>query len=128
MPVVLSLIVLLVLSYCVVDVVMADAASVRYLPKGIWFVVVLVPLVGGIAWLVAGRPIAADRVPGGPGATGRPSPDHPAGRHHRSRGQTHPTDRRRNPRGPDDDPEFLDALQERIRREQGGSDGSDDRP
>jgi len=45
------------LVYCLIDCVQADADRVRNLAKGWWIVlIVLLPLVGGIAWLVAGRP------------------------------------------------------------------------
>lgn len=42
---------------CVVDVITARDDEVRHLPKWGWLVLVLLfPLVGSIAWLVAGRP------------------------------------------------------------------------
>ena len=45
------------LVYCLIDCVQTDSAQVRNLPKGWWIVLIIVmPLVGGIAWLVAGRP------------------------------------------------------------------------
>ena len=43
--------------YCVIDCVRTDEHTVRGLPKLVWvFVVLLFPLAGSIAWLVAGRP------------------------------------------------------------------------
>lgn len=52
--------------FCLVDVVVTDEASCRNLPKPAWLLLVLlVPLVGSIVWLVAGRP---ERVPGAPKA------------------------------------------------------------
>lgn len=43
--------------YCLVDVIGARDARVRNLPKVAWIVIVLLfPLVGSVAWLVAGRP------------------------------------------------------------------------
>ncbi len=43
--------------YCVVDVIGTRDDRVRHLPKVGWLVLVLLfPLVGSIAWLVAGRP------------------------------------------------------------------------
>jgi hypothetical protein len=64
-PGLLSLVVLLVWIYCVVDVVSTDDALVRNLPKVLWLVfVVLVPLVGSVAWLAAGRPRFAGVRPG----------------------------------------------------------------
>ncbi|HEV7908513.1 MAG TPA: PLDc N-terminal domain-containing protein [Pseudonocardiaceae bacterium] len=43
--------------FCIVDVIVTDEGSCRNLPKGLWFLLVLLlPLVGSIVWLVAGRP------------------------------------------------------------------------
>lgn len=89
--------------YCVLDVAMAEPSLVRNLPKLVWLVlVVIAPPVGGVAWLVAGRPTQAsfrpgstDRRPPGPGSHG---------------GRSRPA-----PRGPDDDPDFLRGLDERLR-------------
>lgn len=51
-PVVLALWV-----FCVIDVILAREGDVRHLPKWGWLVLVLLfPLVGSVAWLVAGRP------------------------------------------------------------------------
>jgi hypothetical protein len=72
--------------YAVVDCIQTDDSRVRNLPKVLWILLVLLfPLVGPIAWLVAGRP---------PGQ--RPG-----------RGQS---PQARPPRGPDDDPDFLRRL------------------
>lgn len=44
-------------AYCVVDVILRRPEDVRHLPKVAWLVLVLLfPLVGSVAWLVAGRP------------------------------------------------------------------------
>lgn len=46
--------------YCVIDVITRRPEDVRHLPKVAWMVLVLLfPLVGSIAWLVAGRPRSA---------------------------------------------------------------------
>lgn len=57
--------------YCVIDVISADHC--RNLPKTTWLLlVIMVPLVGSVAWLVAGRPVnetqwrPAPRTPGFP--------------------------------------------------------------
>ncbi|MDO9494716.1 MAG: PLDc N-terminal domain-containing protein [Nocardioides sp.] len=51
--------------YCLVDVIGTPERNVRNLPKVGWLLLVLLfPLVGSIAWLVAGRPQA--RVTSGP--------------------------------------------------------------
>ena len=45
------------LIFCLIDCVQTDADLVRNLPKVGWIVlIVLLPLVGGVAWLIAGRP------------------------------------------------------------------------
>lgn len=72
--------------YCAVDAVQSDTNRVRGLPKPVWMlVIVLLPLVGGLAWLIAGRP------------RGLLQPPPPSGRPPQ-------------PRGPDDDPDFLRGL------------------
>ena len=74
--------------YCVVDVVRSNGSDVRGLPKPLWVVVVLLaPLAGGAAWLLAGRP-RRTRLPG----TARLNPPRP------------------HVRGPDDDPDFLRTI------------------
>jgi hypothetical protein len=87
--------------YCVLDVVLSEPVLVRNLPKLVWLVLVLlVPLIGGIAWLVAGRPATAGGAPGSRVSRvprGRPRPRPPA------------------PRGPEDDPDFLRDLTDRLR-------------
>lgn len=46
--------------YCVIDVITRRPEDIRNLPKVAWLVLVLLfPLVGSIAWLVAGRPRSA---------------------------------------------------------------------
>jgi hypothetical protein len=72
--------------YCLVQVVQARADLVRTLPKWAWAVlIVLVPLLGSVAWLVLGRPQGQ-----------RPAPP------------PRPT----RPLAPDDDPDFLRRLRE----------------
>ncbi len=72
--------------YCLIDLWQADTARVRSLPKAVWaLLIVVVPLVGCVAWLVLGRPERMGR--GGPPSAGPGSP-----------------------RGPDDDPDFLRGL------------------
>jgi len=46
-----------VLVFCLIDCIQTDAALIRNLSKIAWIVlIVVIPVVGGIAWLVAGRP------------------------------------------------------------------------
>ncbi|WP_436493104.1 PLDc N-terminal domain-containing protein [Actinokineospora sp. HUAS TT18] len=61
--------------FCVVDVITTPELSCRNLPKMGWVLLVLLfPLVGSIAWLVAGRPQQAGRTYS---AYERPSPRFP---------------------------------------------------
>lgn len=84
----LPLILVLVLAiYCWVEIAQSDPRHVRQLPRGLWALLVFVPLVGPAAWLVYGRP----------NGTSAPPTPKPA---------------RRRPLAPDDDPDFL----RRIRR------------
>ena len=86
-------------------------ARVRALPKPLWLLlVVLVPFLGPLAWLLAGRPVAEGRGRASSGA------------------------RRTGTRAPDDDPEFLAALarsnrqRERERRQRERKDRPPDEP
>lgn len=85
------------LVFCLVDCIQTDSVLVRNLPKPAWvLLIVLLPLVGGIAWLVAGRPQR--------GAAARPVPwpsTATAG---------FPEDERPRSTAPDDDPELLAGL------------------
>ncbi len=93
LPVLLSLALTV---YCVVDAIQTEESRVRNLPKTAWVLVILIaPLVGPIAWLVAGRPEKQT----GPVAE----------RRRRWEDQQRQRDARR-PRGPDDDPDFLKGL------------------
>ncbi len=86
---ILGLVTVGVMIYALVDCWRSDDHEVRGLPRSLWFLVILVPLVGGIAWLVYGAP----------------------------RGPGSPAYRRSGPRvvAPDDDPEFLRALEQKAR-------------
>lgn len=78
--------------YAVVDCIQSDDAQVRGLPKLLWLLLILLfPIVGAIAWFIAGRPQRGTA--GGPG-----------------RGPGGPSHRPPPPRGPDDDPDFLRRL------------------
>jgi hypothetical protein len=76
------------LVYCWVEIVQSDPRQVRQLSRGLWAVIVLIPILGPVAWLVYGRPNGDEVV------------------------QTAPKPR---PRvvAPDDDPEFLRSLRRR---------------
>jgi hypothetical protein len=97
-----ALIELLLLVYCVLNVVTTPEDQVRNLPKLLWLaLVILLPLIGGIAWLVAGRP-QSGRPRGLPykGNAGRfPEYERPG---------------RAIAQNPDDDEAFLRGLRERA--------------
>ncbi len=85
--------------YAAVDCVQTPGQRVRGLPKTAWLaVVLLLPVAGPLAWLAAGRP----EPPWAP--KGRPGPGRGGVRPPGSRGPTRP------PKGPDDDPDFLNRL------------------
>lgn len=77
--------------YSLFDVVTTPEDEVRNVPKSVWILTVaLVPLLGGIIWLMRGRPRAV-REPW-PVPSAQPAP-----------------------KGPDDDPDFLRELDRRLR-------------
>ena len=79
--------------FCLIDCIQTPQIAVRNLPKWAWIVLILLfPLIGGVAWLVAGRPV--------PGARRQ---DYVSG---------YPEYRRdpAGPLGPDDDPAYLHEL------------------
>ena len=93
-----GLLVLALWIFCFIDVLLTAEGACRNLPKLAWvFLVLLLPLLGSIAWLVAGRPW--NRVPGTP----RPAAKQRAG------GSA--------PTNPDDDEEFLAGLRLRAEEE-----------
>ncbi|MGF7123978.1 hypothetical protein J2X34_004419 [Rhodococcus sp. BE178] len=53
----LGLIVMVLWIVCLVDVIVAEETAVRNIPKVGWAIIVLLlPLIGSVLWLVAGRP------------------------------------------------------------------------
>ena len=87
--------------YCVVTVLMTREDQIRHLPKVGWLVLVLLfPLVGGLAWVLVGR----DRQPARRSAYERPAPQFPEyDRRGRASGAT-----------PESDEEFLRRIRERA--------------
>ncbi|MFB7472314.1 PLD nuclease N-terminal domain-containing protein [Kitasatospora sp. NPDC056184] len=79
-----------------IDCLTTPEEEVKHLPKVVWVIIVLLfPLVGSIAWLVAGKRRGVRSAPaGGHGAGGPAYGRRPDGR----------------PLAPDDDPEFLASL------------------
>ena len=97
----LGLLELSLVVYCVLNVITTPEAQVRHLPKLLWLaLVVFLPIVGGIAWLVAGRPQGPARSLPYKGNLGTPVEyDRPG---------------RATACSPDDDAEFLRGLKERA--------------
>lgn len=80
-----------------ISCISADPDRIRGLPRAAWVVIILLfPLVGSITWFLAGRPATAGRSGSGTWLTGGP-------RHTSHR-----------PVAPDDDPDFLRSISERI--------------
>jgi len=86
MRVLVALITIGVTIYAFVDCLRSGDHEVRNLPRPLWLLITLVPLVGGLAWLTFGRPSSWQPVP----RAGRPL-------------------------APDDDPEFLQSLDRSFR-------------
>ncbi|AUY51212.1 PLD nuclease N-terminal domain-containing protein [Streptomyces sp. CB01881] len=79
-----------------IDCLTTPEEEVKHLPKVIWVIIVLLfPLVGSIAWLVAGKQRGALRTDGAGRTSGHPEYERP---------------RDGRPLAPDDDPEFLASL------------------
>ncbi|MEV6815159.1 PLD nuclease N-terminal domain-containing protein [Micromonospora sp. NPDC051296] len=96
---ILLFVVQVVLAVCaLISCLSAEEDDIRHLPRIAWVLIILFfPLVGSIAWFLAGR----ERKAGGNWATGtRPAERRPA-----------------RPVAPDDDPEFLRSIEERSRKE-----------
>ena len=96
--------------YAFIDCIQTPARSARSLPKGVWIlVIVLLPGLGGLAWLFLGRERAAGSVGGF--LSGRSAPT-----------------------APDDDPDFLRQLgdqtwsQKMKRNRERSSDPKQDEP
>jgi hypothetical protein len=84
--------------FCIFDVITSEPEHVRNLPKLVWLLIVIVlPDIGSIAWLVAGRPKGAAIYRG-------PAPSRPPR-----------TQRSSAPIGPEDSPHFLKSIDEQRR-------------
>ena len=120
--------------YCLTDAILTPAAECRGMSKSAWIAVITLTFIGGaVAWLIIREPVVKEPVREplrSPDASLAPvpHPDDRGGRYFR-RGQwtdaddavaRHPAGRARTsgaraPRGPDDDSEFLRALDRAIR-------------
>lgn len=86
--------------YCLVDLVTSPEDGIRHLPKMGWLlVVVLIPTIGALLWLFAGRPVGPDK----PAANTRYGEYDRPGRHIAA--------------NPDDDEAFLRGLRERAEQQ-----------
>jgi len=83
----LAAVALTLLVYALFDLIATPRDQVRGVPKPLWFVLILAPIVGPMAWLFYGHH-RVWRPPSG----GRPAP------------------RPYRPKGPDDDPDYLRGL------------------
>ncbi|MFV0459792.1 MAG: PLD nuclease N-terminal domain-containing protein [Actinomycetales bacterium] len=83
---------LALLVYCLVDCVQADERRIRILPRWAWvLIIIILPIAGGLGWLLAGRPVPGDVDDAGIRSMG--------------------------PLGPDDDPDFLNRIDEESERQ-----------
>lgn len=90
--------------FCLVDVITSREDGIRNLGKGLWIVIVLFfPLVGSIAWLVAGRPQESRPLTREPGAA-------PAFPEYERPGRMAAT-------SPEDDEAFLRQVRERAEQQ-----------
>jgi hypothetical protein len=98
-----SIAALVLVVYCLLNIITTPEDQIRNLPKLLWVVLVIfLPVIGSVAWLVAGRPQSASRAGGMPykGNTGRfPEYDRPG---------------RAIPQNPDVVEAFLRGLRERA--------------
>ena len=64
--------------FCLIEVIQSPEVDIRNLPKWTWILLILiVPLIGAIAWLVAGRPVRPRSDAWRPGS-GFPEQERPA--------------------------------------------------
>jgi hypothetical protein len=84
------------LIFCLIEAIQTPADEIRGLSKTYWILLILFfPIIGGVAWLVAGRPVRPRNQPNWRMGSGFPE-----------YGRT----MRPAPTGPDDDPEFLREM------------------
>ncbi|MFG2045870.1 PLDc N-terminal domain-containing protein [Micromonospora sp. NPDC048935] len=98
---VLLFLVQIVLAVCaLISCLSAEEGQIRALPRIAWVLIILFfPLVGSIAWFVAGREPSAGPRRGWSGGTGSAERKRPR------------------PVAPDDDPEFLRSVQDRAKQQ-----------
>jgi hypothetical protein len=117
--------------YCLTDAILTPASEYRGMSKSAWIVVITVTFIGGaIAWLIVRQPVRSSSALLTPmPRLGQDEPDDPGDDFRTGRWTVadeavarHPAGRARvadaargTPKGPDDDPEFLRALDRAIR-------------
>ena len=104
--------------FTLIEVARAQPWELGGLPRWAWVGIVLLPVVGPVAWLVLSRMRRAEARAAG--TAGYPGTGSGAGA---GSGTTGPLPRRRGPVAPDDDPDFLWRLDQdarRRRRDEGG--------
>ena len=117
--------------YCLTDAILTPASEFRSMPKPAWIVVITVTFIGGaIAWLIVRQPARNSSAPLAPMPRWDPDglddlgddyfqtarwtdADDAVARHPAGRARVADTGRAA-PKGPDDDPEFLRALDRAI--------------
>jgi hypothetical protein len=90
------------LIYCLIDCIQSPEGQIRNLPRWGWIILIIIlPIVGPIAWLVAGRPLRTAPRRGVPWPSSRTAgfPEY-----------------ERPPKGPDDDAEFLSDMKAGMKR------------
>lgn len=99
--------------FCLFDVSMTDKAAIRSRSREYWTLVVLIPIFGGMLWFRDGRPESAGPTPGSR-RSDAPRTKRLSQRRPNSAVKAKPSARA--PRGPEDDPAFIRALEEQLRR------------
>jgi hypothetical protein len=90
MPLLIGLAVLAFWLYCLFDVFTSPEEAIRTLSRPLWaLIVILLPVAGGALWILFGRRPAREPLPAGRRAGSAPM-------------------------GPDDDPDFLRYLDQRL--------------
>lgn len=102
MPITLIVLTVVIVIWALVEVLQADSARIRRLPKWAWAILVVFPLppLGAIAWFFVGRPKKDISAPAQPSGGGLTLPN----LSRRTRYVARPA--------PDDDPEFLRRLKD----------------
>lgn len=114
--------------YCLTDAILTPASECRGMPKPAWIAIIAATFIGGaIAWLIVRQPVRDSTQPGAPSRWELDDEDgFPDGQRWTDEDDAvarHPAGRARAagaapvsfPKGPDDDPDFLRALDTLIR-------------